>query len=94
MNMKIASDFGRKENNKRLITVTGNGHTYLARLDGKTASCTYSPKVAVERLVQKVWPGQAILISQRGQERLQGGSKSITEFEIDCGNAQQGNAPE
>lgn len=37
---------------------SGNGQTYIARLKGKTASCTCGPEAAARRLAEKIMCGQ------------------------------------
>lgn len=68
--------------NRLRIVVNGNGNTYMARLNGKSASCTYSAKVAAERVCLKLWPDGNFELIPIGEERFPGGSKSTAEFEI------------
>ncbi len=68
--------------NRLRIVVNGNGNTYMARLHGKSASCTYSAQVAAERVCLKLWPDGNFELTPIGEERFPGGSKSTAEFEI------------
>lgn len=58
-----------------IIRVTrGTGNSYIARTGGKNASCSYSAKVAAERVCQKVWPGISVeLLDVTGEaEKIKG----------------------
>lgn len=81
-NKNLALSGKEKSSNQLILTVNGNGSNYIARLNGKSASCTYSAKVAAERVCLKVWPDGNFELTPIGEERFPGGSKSTAEFGI------------
>ena len=43
---------------EHLVTIREYGQTYIARADGKTATCTAGPQMAAEALAKKLFGGR------------------------------------
>lgn len=47
-----------------IIAVRDSGQTYIARGNGKTASCTAGPEQAVERVARKIFGNQPFTLKK------------------------------
>lgn len=56
---------------KLLITVKDNGQTYMARCNGKSASCTANPETAAINVAKKVLPGYEFTLETQPERRSQ-----------------------
>lgn len=52
----------------KIIKVRDSNQTYIARCQGKTASCTASPKFAAEAVAQKIFGGKAHHLERDGDD--------------------------
>lgn len=55
--------------NKLLITVKDTNQTYMARCNGKSASCTANPEQAAINVAKKVLPGCEFSLEAQPEKR-------------------------